>query len=58
MAQGDFIPARPNIGAVSHQAADTAELVFEDCRIPAENLLGEENAGFYAIMRGLILAQR
>jgi len=31
--------------------SDTAELVFEDCRIPAENLLGEENGGFYAIMR-------
>jgi acyl-CoA dehydrogenase len=31
--------------------SDTAELVFEDCRIPAANLLGEENAGFYALMR-------
>jgi acyl-CoA dehydrogenase len=29
---------------------DTAELVFEDCRVPAANLLGEENRGFYAIM--------
>jgi len=32
-------------------SSDTAELVFEDCRIPSENLLGEENGGFYAIMR-------
>jgi acyl-CoA dehydrogenase len=32
-------------------SSDTAELVFEDCRIPPENLLGEENGGFYAIMR-------
>jgi len=32
-------------------SSDTAELVFEDCRIPAGNLLGEENQGFYAIMR-------
>lgn len=32
------------------RSSDTAELVFEDCRIPAENLLGEENKGFYAIM--------
>jgi acyl-CoA dehydrogenase len=31
-------------------SSDTAELVFEDCRLPAEALLGEENAGFYAIM--------
>ena len=32
-------------------ASDTAELAFEDCRVPAANLLGEENGGFYAIMR-------
>jgi acyl-CoA dehydrogenase len=32
-------------------ASDTAELVFEDCRVPAANLLGEENGGFYAIMK-------
>jgi len=32
------------------RASDTAELVFEDCRIPAENLLGAENRGFYQIM--------
>lgn len=31
--------------------SDTAELIFEDCRVPAENLLGEENKGFYAIMK-------
>jgi len=31
-------------------SSDTAELVFEDCRVPAENLLGEENRGFYSIM--------
>ncbi len=31
-------------------ASDTAELVFEDCLVPAENLLGEENQGFYGIM--------
>src|SRR5258707_2063127 len=32
-------------------SSDTAELVFDSCRIPAANRLGEENAGFYAIMR-------
>ena len=32
-------------------SSDTAELVFEDCRVPPENLLGEENGGFYAIMK-------
>ena len=32
------------------RSSDTAELVFEECRIPAENLLGQEGRGFYAIM--------
>ena len=31
-------------------ASDTAELSFEDCRVPVANLIGEENSGFYAIM--------
>jgi len=31
-------------------ASDTAELVFDNCRVPAGNLIGEENTGFYAIM--------
>ncbi|MCB1342637.1 MAG: acyl-CoA dehydrogenase family protein [Pseudooceanicola sp.] len=33
------------------RSSDTAELVFEDCEIPAANILGEEDRGFYAIMR-------
>jgi butyryl-CoA dehydrogenase len=28
----------------------TAELIFENCRVPKENLLGEENKGFYGLM--------
>ena len=31
--------------------SDTAALYFDDCRVPAENLLGEENAGFKGVMR-------
>jgi acyl-CoA dehydrogenase len=31
-------------------ASDTGELSFSDARVPAENLLGEENGGFYLIM--------
>jgi acyl-CoA dehydrogenase len=31
-------------------ASDTAELAFEDVFVPEENLLGEENRGFYLIM--------
>jgi acyl-CoA dehydrogenase len=32
------------------RASDTAELVFEDCRVPAENRLGPEGSGFLAVM--------
>ncbi|MFN8542754.1 MAG: acyl-CoA dehydrogenase family protein [Candidatus Binatia bacterium] len=35
-------------------ASDTAELAFEDCRVPAENLIGDENAGFAAIMLNFV----
>ncbi|WP_449255017.1 acyl-CoA dehydrogenase family protein [Bosea sp. (in: a-proteobacteria)] len=32
------------------RSSDTAELSFVDCRVPAENILGQEGRGFYAIM--------
>ena len=32
--------------------SDTAELSFENMRVPGENLLGEMNRGFHAIMQG------
>jgi len=32
------------------RASDTAELAFDDVFVPDENLLGEENKGFYLIM--------
>ena len=33
------------------RASDTAELSFQDMRVPAENLLGREGVGFYEVMR-------
>ncbi|HEY7647644.1 MAG TPA: acyl-CoA dehydrogenase family protein [Methylomirabilota bacterium] len=33
------------------RASDTAELVFQDARVPADNLLGREGVGFYEVMR-------
>jgi len=35
-------------------ASDTAELFFEDCRVPADRLIGAENAGFIAIMSNFL----
>jgi long-chain-acyl-CoA dehydrogenase len=34
-------------------SADTAELFFDEVEVPAENLIGEENRGFYHMMRNL-----
>ncbi len=35
------------------RASDTAELIFEDCEIPLENLVGKEGDGFVDAMRVL-----
>ena len=35
---------------VGNLSSDTAVLFFEDCKIPARYILGEENQGFYHIM--------
>jgi alkylation response protein AidB-like acyl-CoA dehydrogenase len=35
------------------RASDTAELIFEECEIPAENLVGKEGEGFKDAMRVL-----
>ena len=38
---------------VGQKAQDTAELYFEDVKVPVANLLGEEGRGFYYLMRQL-----
>ncbi|NML32751.1 acyl-CoA dehydrogenase family protein [Paraburkholderia antibiotica] len=38
---------------MGQQAADTAELFFDDVRVPVANLLGEENQGFGYLMQEL-----
>lgn len=38
------------IKKMGNHSSDTAELSFEDCRVPARYILGEENHGFYYIM--------
>ncbi|MBF0412937.1 MAG: acyl-CoA dehydrogenase [Desulfamplus sp.] len=35
------------------RASDTTDLIFENCRIPAENILGKEGDGFKIAMSGL-----
>jgi alkylation response protein AidB-like acyl-CoA dehydrogenase len=36
---------------VGMRASETASVVFEDCRVPAENLLGNEGEGFLQAMK-------
>ena len=36
---------------MGNRASDTAELAFENLRVPAGNLLGREGVGFYEVMR-------
>jgi acyl-CoA dehydrogenase len=41
---------RRQLEKMGRHATDTTELFFEDCRVPAGNLLGEENEGFKYMM--------
>jgi len=42
-----------NLKKMGWHSQDTAELIFEDCRVPVSNLLGEEGKGFYYLMQNL-----
>lgn len=35
------------------RGSNTSELIFEDCKVPVENVLGEINKGVYVLMSGL-----
>jgi len=35
------------------RGSETGELVFEDCEVPAENMMGKEGDGVYVLMKGL-----
>ncbi len=47
-----FIKGR-KLDKVGLHSQDTAELFFEDCRVPAKNLLGQEGMGFAYMMQKL-----
>jgi alkylation response protein AidB-like acyl-CoA dehydrogenase len=42
-----------NLDKIGQNSADTSELFFEDVRVPAGNLLGQENQGFVYLMTQL-----
>ena len=43
----------PDEDKMGQRASDCTSLIFEDCRVPAENLLGEEGQGFVIAMTAL-----
>ena len=45
--------AKPMHGKMMWRGSNTSELYFEDCRVPKENLLGEQGHGFYQMMQTL-----
>ncbi|MBM7369249.1 acyl-CoA dehydrogenase family protein [Gordonia hydrophobica] len=47
-----FVKGR-KLDKIGQRSGDTLELSFTDVRVPVENLMGEENRGFYHLMRNL-----
>jgi len=47
-----FAPS-PKLDKLGMRGSDTCELVFEDCEVPAENVLGEVGKGVEVLMSGL-----
>jgi isovaleryl-CoA dehydrogenase len=45
--------AAPKLDKLGMRGSDTSELVFVDCEVPAENVLGEINGGVRVLMSGL-----
>ncbi|KAI8620590.1 acyl-CoA dehydrogenase/oxidase [Chytriomyces sp. MP71] len=45
----------PKLDKLGMRGSNTCELVFEDCEVPAENVLGEVGKGVYVLMSGLDL---
>ncbi len=43
----------PKLDKLGMRGSNTCELVFEDCPVPAENVLGEEGRGVNVLMSGL-----
>lgn len=49
--EGSFIAT--HIDKMGNRGSPTGELIFEDYRVPNENILGEENKGIHVMMSGL-----
>ncbi|MBW2368536.1 MAG: acyl-CoA dehydrogenase family protein [Deltaproteobacteria bacterium] len=43
----------PKMEKMGHRCSPTSELIFNDCRVPAENVLGQVDNGVHVMMTGL-----
>lgn len=43
----------PKLDKLGMRGSNTSELIFEDCKVPSKNILGELNKGVYVLMSGL-----
>jgi isovaleryl-CoA dehydrogenase len=43
----------PKLDKLGMRGSNTCELIFQDCKVPAENILGSENRGVQVLMSGL-----
>ncbi len=58
MEKGPGFGASRKLEKLGYKGIDSGEIVFEDCRVPAENLIGEkEGQGFKQILGGLELGR-
>lgn len=43
----------PKLDKLGMRGSNTCELIFDNCKVPAKNILGETNKGVYVLMSGL-----
>jgi len=57
MEKGEGFSASRKLEKIGYKGIDSAELVFDDFRVPAANLVGGEGQGFYCAVSGLELGR-
>ncbi len=55
--KGDGFTASRKLEKIGYKGIDSAELVFDDYKVPASNLIGEEGRGFHQAVGGLELGR-
>ena len=53
VAQWQGFSTAQKMDKLGMRGSDTCELIFKDCEVPLENVLGAVNQGVYVLMSGL-----